>query len=837
MLGDWRFLYFLFVCAVNLTLSLTVFLKDRHSTVNRFFSLSVFSVALWTFTNALLHASPPGTSALYWGRLTFAAASLIPGNFLAFAEAFPPSTTRVSRAHFLASLGLAAGFALLACTPWIVNAVTYDQHGLRLLYGPAYPLFAMYFASCFSLSLGLLWHKHRFASGLDRLRLRYLLLGSLLGVAGGASTNLLIPLLFNTSRFSWLGPAFSVVAFAFIAHAILRYRLMDIRIVLSKGLSYVAALVITSVSSFALLVLLQARPASLPPDNLLLLSFSVALLAAIMFHPLFLTAEALLSRYAYRPLYDQHHALRDAAAKISAPIQRALLYDYLRAIIHKTLRPESLALYGAEGNAFSLIFHHRDNISLTLPPPPLLPASELASLVKRLSEPLLSAEAALRSTAAAHDLLRLRWDLIVPITRTLEPIAFLALGPKLSADPYYPSDIQFLVALSHQVGMALHNSDLYERVRSVNEHLENVLKNMESGVIAINETGTITTANAASGSILDLRTPALLGRPVEVLPLPLAQALRSTLTGQLPVLQSETLLRDASNSVRHIVFSTSILKTASNAPLGALLVFSDHTQMRELERERHRAERLAAFQSMAAGIAHEIKNPLVAIKTFAELLPERFSDSDFRDGFSVVVAREIERISSLVDRLRGIAHSTTEGMGPVSLHAALEETLSLVRPRLELSSIIASYTSDTKTPSVIGNHAQLKQLFLNLFLNAIEAIDQRGSLDIRLTTRAHPDRAVLVIITDSGPGIPQAIAGQVFDPFVTTKPYGSGLGLSICRGIADAHHASIRAQSATGHPGTTVTIEFPLADDAILDIPRSTSPHSSDHYQADTPVY
>lgn len=837
MLGDWRFLYFLFVCAVNLALSLTVFLKNRHSTVNRFFSLSVFSVALWTFTNALLHASPPGTSALYWGRFTFAAASLIPGNFLAFAEAFPPTTAPVPRTHFFLSLALAAAFSLLACTPWVVNAVTYDEHGLRLIYGPAYLLFAVYFASCFSLSLALLWRKHRVAFGLDRLRLRYLFLGSLLGVAGGASTNLLIPFLFNTSRFSWLGPAFSVIAFAFIAHAILRYRLMDIRIVLSKGLSYVAALLTTSGSSLALLALLQARPGALPSDNPLFLSAAVALLAAITFHPLFLAAEALLSRYAYRPLYDQHHALRDAAAKISAPIQRAPLYDYLRGIIHKTLRPESIALYGAGSDAFRLIFDHRDHISATPPPPHLLPASELAALIRQINEPLLSAEAALRSTAAGHDLLQLRWDLIVPITRIQQPVAFLALGPKLSADPYYPSDIDFLVALSHQVGMALHNSDLYERVRSVNEHLENVLKNMESGVIAIDETETITTANSAAGSILDLRISALLRRPLDALPLPLAQALRSTLTEQLSILQSETVLPNVSNSARHIVFSTSLLKGASDAPLGALLVFSDHTQMRELEKERHRAERLAAFQSMAAEIAHEIKNPLVAIKTFAELLPERFGDSDFRDGFSMVVAREIERISSLVDRLRGIAHSPNAGMGPVSLHAALEETLSLVRPRLELSSIVASYTSDANTPPVVGNHAQLKQLFLNLFLNAIEAIDHCGSLDIHLTTRIHPDRAVLVVITDSGPGIPQAIAGQVFDPFVTTKPYGSGLGLSICRDIADAHHASIKAQAAVGHQGTTVTIEFPLTEDSMTEVSRSTLPRSSGLHHADTPVH
>jgi two-component system sensor histidine kinase HydH len=204
----------------------------------------------------------------------------------------------------------------------------------------------------------------------------------------------------------------------------------------------------------------------------------------------------------------------------------------------------------------------------------------------------------------------------------------------------------------------------------------------------------------------------------------------------------------------------------------------------------------------------------VAIKTFAELLPERFTEKDFREDFSQVVIREIARIDDLVARLRGLAAPAARPLPSLDLREPIEETLALLRGQLEQKRISVRRLYDQALPLVAGDPAQLKQLFLNLFMNALEAMDAGGELTIRLSRRESTGApSLLAEVSDTGSGIPQNMLGKVFDPFVTTKPGGSGLGLAICRGIADAHRATIRVENNARSPGTTVTIDFLVTDE------------------------
>jgi signal transduction histidine kinase len=260
-----------------------------------------------------------------------------------------------------------------------------------------------------------------------------------------------------------------------------------------------------------------------------------------------------------------------------------------------------------------------------------------------------------------------------------------------------------------------------------------------------------------------------------------------------------------------IISSSSALRDRSGGLLGAVAVFSDLSRLKELEREKWRAERLASIGALASGIAHEIKNPLVAIKTFAELLPERFTDEDFHGDFSKVVVREIERIDSLLGRLRGLTPNA-QRLVPLDLVRSIQETLALLRAQLEQASIVVKTSYQRALPLVAGDPDQLRQLFLNVFVNAIEAIHCSGQLTVRVA--AHKilgSRVVSVEIEDSGGGIPPNLVTKIFDPFVTTKERGSGLGLSICRGIADAHRAAIYATNAESGQGAVIIIEFPAA--------------------------
>jgi signal transduction histidine kinase len=262
-----------------------------------------------------------------------------------------------------------------------------------------------------------------------------------------------------------------------------------------------------------------------------------------------------------------------------------------------------------------------------------------------------------------------------------------------------------------------------------------------------------------------------------------------------------------------LVCSTSALKDHRGEVIGALVVFSDLSKVKALENEKNAAERLASFGSLVSGIAHEIKNPLVAIKTFAELLPERFSDTDFRDDFSKVVRIEIDRIDGLVGRLRGLAAPRPEIEAATDIREPILETLSLLRGQLEHMETTVQRNLGSSRALVSIDPAQAKQLFLNLFLNAIEAMPPGGQLGVsvvRLQRQGQP--WIRVEVSDTGPGIPDAIRAKIFDPFFTTKAGGSGLGLAICRSITDAHRGTIRAETVTPGAGTTILVEFPGAN-------------------------
>jgi len=242
-------------------------------------------------------------------------------------------------------------------------------------------------------------------------------------------------------------------------------------------------------------------------------------------------------------------------------------------------------------------------------------------------------------------------------------------------------------------------------------------------------------------------------------------------------------------------------------------VFSDLSKIKALENEKRRAERLASFGALVSGIAHEIKNPLVAIKTFAELLPERFSDADFRDDFSKVVGSEIDRIDDLVGRLRSLGAPAPETVAAIDIRDPISDTLSLLRAQLEHTQTTVERDLGESPALVAIDPAQAKQLFLNLFLNAIEAMNPGGLLTVRLSRVYRQGTSwIQATVSDTGQGIPESIRTKIFEPFFSTKARGSGLGLAICRSIADAHKGTLRAENRAQGIGTNVLVEFPVAN-------------------------
>jgi PAS domain S-box-containing protein len=441
---------------------------------------------------------------------------------------------------------------------------------------------------------------------------------------------------------------------------------------------------------------------------------------------------------------------------------------------------------------------------------------EIVAALDAAQVPILADEVAReRETAAAalHErLVETNWSLLLPVLADDTLIAMIAVGPKLSGDAFYQQDLDLLMTLANQAGVAIKNAQLYTAVTVANEYLENIAATMESGVVAIKATGRVAMFNRAAERLTGLPAEATLGGAAALLPACLAEPLQATVSDGQARTQPEVELVTAAPEAegptsRPVICTVSPVRDPTGSVLGAVAVFSDLTPLKELELERRRAERLVYFQTLAAGIAHEIKNPLVAVKTFTQLLPRRPGDARFLEEFGRISTREIGRIQRLVDRLRTLSRPAGGPRHPVDVRIPLTEALELVQPGLEEKSHTMTSLLGAEACVVVGNHQELEELFLNLLLNAHEATPAGGAIAVELT---RAETQVVVTVSDSGPGIAPELLERVFEPFFTTKARGSGLGLAISAGIAQAHGARLRAANrATG--GAVLTVEFPLA--------------------------
>jgi two-component system sensor histidine kinase HydH len=222
-----------------------------------------------------------------------------------------------------------------------------------------------------------------------------------------------------------------------------------------------------------------------------------------------------------------------------------------------------------------------------------------------------------------------------------------------------------------------------------------------------------------------------------------------------------------------------------------------------------RADRLAVLGTLAAGVAHEVRNPLVSVRTFIELLPERLHDEEFRTSFRDLTLAEIERICALLNDLLAFARPAPGQPEASDLNALVLQTVRLLEPEGRKCGVSLAARCAAELPAVAVEEARVKQVLMNVILNAIQASAGRGAVEISTQQSPPPDEAWSIVeVADSGPGIPPELAPHIFDPFVTTKETGSGLGLHVAQRIASDHGGAIRARSRPDG-GTIFAIHLP----------------------------
>src|SRR5256712_4427846 len=362
------------------------------------------------------------------------------------------------------------------------------------------------------------------------------------------------------------------------------------------------------------------------------------------------------------------------------------------------------------------------------------------------------------------------------------------------------------MTLANQAGIAIKNARLYAQVVLANEYIENIVATIESGVVAINSAGRIAMFNRAAERLTGLAADEIKGqtaaRLAPCLSEPLLGSAADGVAGPLPEIE----LRGAGRA-RPVMCTTSALGGPDGIVLGAVAVFSDLTPLKELEVARRRAERLAYFEVLASGIAHEIKNPLVAIKTFTQLLPRRSSEPQFVGEFGRIVGREINRMERVVDRLRTLAHPGRRPEHVVDVRAPLAEALEFMQVTFDEKGVTIGVSLGDAPYRVLGDHQNLEQLFLNLLMNAHEATAPGGALSVGVT---RDGEHVTVTVADTGPGIAPELLEKIFEPFFTTKQRGSGLRLAISAGAPQARRARAPAANRPGG-GAIFSVQVPPA--------------------------
>lgn len=297
------------------------------------------------------------------------------------------------------------------------------------------------------------------------------------------------------------------------------------------------------------------------------------------------------------------------------------------------------------------------------------------------------------------------------------------------------------------------------------------------------------------------------------LPAPLQRVVQECFTASEPTSPRRLELALPRGSVD--VTARALPLQAGRSDSGVVLTLNNLTVIRQLEDHIQQLDRLANIGTLAASMAHEIRNALVAGKTFVELLLEKHQDAELVD----VVRRELSRIDAIVSRMLNFSGPARRVFEPLSLHETLEHSLRLVEPQREARSIALAQSFGAAADQVNGDPTALQQAFVNLFLNALEAMSPGGTLTVATETvaagaaplglreTAGPPR-LRIAIQDTGPGIAPEDLERLFEPFFTTKPTGTGLGLVITRRILEEHHGDISVASQPGK-GARFTITLP----------------------------
>jgi two-component system NtrC family sensor kinase len=725
---------------------------------------------------------------IYWGNV--AAGLFAPAVFLHFCLVFPkpPRWLRPAFAQALlyvpwaAALGLVAGIAtgvIRTSLPLTEVRWLLDRLWLPVLSGT-------YLAGALVLS----WRYRRESDSVLRQQLKWLRNGALLGMLPFTALYV-IPYTLGAAPGALMKMA--VLSLGFIpltwAYAIFRYRLMDVDVIFQQGYVYTLATLAVLGVIYGLSL---GQVDDLNPSAVVVL----ILVATFVFQPIRNYIQELLDRHIfYKDSYNYRRTLVEFARELSSETDLERMLDSVSERLRQTLSVDRVGFFLAEPG----------------PLPEFLPAeSDREFLFFESPERVGGAVAEFDFTYYVPCRVRGRIIAWVGASRTDK-------GDFLSSD-----DLELLVTLSGSLGIAIENARLYrslerkaQEYERLKEFSENIVESINVGILAADLDDRVESWNSRMEDLTGIARETAVGLPLSVLlPGELADKLDSIRdVGDIQHFDKHRL--PTWNNKREATFNIAVtpLVSRDGARIGRLIIFDDITDRSELERRLVQADKLSSVGLLAAGVAHEVNTPLAVISTYAQMLAKQVNGDAQKAVLLEKIAKQTFRASEIVNSLLNFSRTSPTELSNVDLPRVIREVLGLIEHQLQKARVEVRLELPELAPAVRGNAGKLQQVFLNLFLNARDAMEDGGTLGVRITEDAG---GAVVTVSDTGKGIAPEHLARIFDPFFTTKvaKKGTGLGLSVTYGIVQEHGGTIEVASEPGR-GTEFRVTFPAASRAV----------------------
>ncbi len=756
-------------------------------------------------------------SEVYWANVV--ATLLQPALLVHFALLFPERHRGV-KATLVAvygvpvlSLALRAAVATqtLGFVPSLDARITLDRMDLFIL-GAYFLIAAQLFYSSY----------RRAPSGVLRQQLKWVTWGTVAAVVPFLLVYIL-PYFAGAVPQAW--QKLSAISLALLplcfGYAIIRYRLMDVDIIFKRGLAYTVATLGVVVVYFVVVALIGELSHLFAPGSGMINVLAV-LLAAFLFQPMREGVQTRLDRYFYRDRLDYRRTLIEFGSTLTREVRLEPMLASVLDRISQTFLVDRLALFLRDAGPSGRLRLVR---SMGIDP---AAAADLSFLEDGAFPPghnylffETGRAAQIEDQGTRATLERLDLNYFLPCRVRDEVVAVLGVGKTVDGDFLTSDDVELLESIAGYVGVAVQNSRLYEslaqkaeQVERLKDFSENIVGSLNVGVMALDLAGRVDSWNPQLEKLTGIPRDQAIGQTVDAL---LPSGLAAELDSRARVAQGGEIYKFplVNRAGQGLIVNVSVtpLEDKQGAELGRLVLLDDITERVQLEQQLLQTEKLTSLGLLAAGVAHEVNTPLAVISNYIQMLARQLPGDDSRQKIIEKIVKQTFRASEIVNNLLNFSRTGAAEFAAVNLNEVIEETLSLVTHPFRAGHVSVIKELAQNLPAVNGSGNRLQQVFLNLFLNARDAMPSGGMLEVRT---ASVNGTVSAEVTDTGVGIPGENLHRIFDPFFTTKATGrgTGLGLSVSYGIVQEHKGRIEVRSTPGK-GTSFRLEFPVAGKSV----------------------